>query len=528
MQAPIAKRVDSIAGRVMLFSLAIYALFAPHSIAITQTASLLGLVAWCVKLAANRNFRFARTAIDIAIFGFFACCVVSSFLSYDPLVSVKGLKSPAFFFAFYLVSNNVSTPRFAKFLAFALVGSCLINVAYSAGQLAAGRGIRIDSISEDSPMAYRGLSVGDVILEADDQKVSSLSDLSAIVDSGRGALRIKYLRTEAVLEKPVSRKALREAITSGAGLGLTTSPGRNFRITGFYSHYETYAEVLQLIAALAVGMFIAHPRKFSVRGLWIAAAILLIGAALVMTSTRAALAGLAFAVFVMAVASARRSAILAAIAGIVILAPVAFFMVERARGISVLDPQEQSTAWRLEVWREAFGMIKNHPVVGIGKGSEAKLKTSLGLYDEGRLPPGHFHSTPIQIATWWGLPALVFYFAVMAILFVAILRSARRLKTSGQYPLWGIQLGCLGALAAFNVSSLVHFNFGDGEVVMAFWLLMGLAFAVQRIAAGERSFDLQPERRSALPAEDSSHRSPLLEPATASEPSVQAARAKHS
>jgi len=524
---PIAKRVDSIAAGVVLFSLALYALFAPHSIAVTQTASLLGLVAWCVRLAVIRNFRLARTAIDVAILGFFACCVVSSFLSYDPLVSVKGLKSPAFFFAFYLVCNNVSTPRFAKFLGVALVGSCLISVAYSAGQLAAGRGIRINSISENSPLANRGMSVGDVILEADDQKVNSLADFAAIVDAGRGSLRITYLRTEAVAETSVRRQALREATTSGAGLGLTTSPGRNFRVSGFYSHYETYAEVLQLIAALAVGMFIAHPRKFSVRGLLIAAAILLIGSALVMTSTRAALVGLAVAVFVMAVASARRSAILAAIAGIVILAPVAIFMVERARGISVLDPQEQSTAWRLEVWREAFGIIKDHPVVGIGKGSEAKLKTSLGLYDEGRLPPGHFHSTPIQIATWWGLPALVFYFAVMAILFVAILRSARRLRVSDQYQLWGIQLGCLGALAAFNVSSLVHFNFGDGEVVMAFWLLMGLAFAVQRIAA-EPSADSQPKHRSALPAEDNSHRSPLLEPAAASEPSVQAAGAKQS
>ena len=524
---PIAKRVDSIAGGVVLFSLALYALFAPHSIAITQTASLIGLVAWCVRLAANRTLRISRTALDVAILGFFACCVVSSFLSYDPLVSIKGLKSPAFFFAFYLVSNNITSSRFAKFLAFALVGSCLISVAYSAGQLAAGRGIRIDSISEDSPLANRGLLLGDVIVEADDQKTNSLADFTSIVEAGRGAIRIKYLRTEAVAEIPVRRQALRQAITSGAGLGLTTSPGRNFRVSGFYSHYETYAEVLQLIAALAVGMFIGLRGKFSLQGFLIAAAILLIGSALVMTSTRAALAGLAAATLLMAIASARRRVIVAAVAGILILAPAAIFMVERARGISVLDPQEQSTAWRLEVWREAFGIIKDHPVVGIGKGSEAKLKTSLGLYDEGRLPPGHFHSTPIQIATWWGLPALVFYFAVMTILGIAILRSTRTLKAAGRFQLWGIQLGCLGALVAFNLSSLVHFNFGDGEVVMAFWLLMGLAFAIQRIAE-EPFVGSQSERGSMLPEEDSSHRNRFPEPATAAEPSVQAARAKHS
>ncbi len=523
----ITKRVDSITGGVVLFSLAVYALFAPHSIAITQSASLLGLVAWCIRLAAKGEFRLARTPVDVAILGFFACCVVSSFLSYDPLVSVKGLKSPAFFFAFYLVSNNVRGPRFARFLAFALVGSCLINVAYSAGQLAAGRGIRIDTMSQDSPLSNRGLMVGDVILEADDRKVETPGDLAAIISSGRGVLRLKYQRTEAVALTTVRRQGLKQALTSGVGLGLTTSPGRNFRVTGFYSHYETYAEVLQLIAALAVGMLLAYPGKRSGLAFFLTLSILLLSAALVMTATRAALAGLGIAVLAMALVSSHRRAILTAAAAFLILASVAFLMVERTRGISVLDPQEQSTAWRLEVWREAFGLIKNHPVVGIGKGSEGKLKRSLGLYDEGRLPQSHFHSTPIQIAAWWGLPALIFYFALMCILFVTMLRSSRRLKAAGQWDLWGIQLGCLGALVAFNVSSLVHFNFGDGEVVMVFWLLMGLAFAVQRMVSQE-SGDWRPASRSALPAEDSSRKSPLLEQAAASEAGPRAAKAEHS
>jgi hypothetical protein len=523
---PVSKRVDSITGGIVVFSLVAYALFAPVSIAITQSASLLGLVAWCIRLASRREFRLARTPIDVAILGFFACCVVSSFLSYDLLVSVKGLKSPAFFFAFYLVSNNVRSSRLAKFLAFALVGACLITVANSAGQLAVGRGIRIDSLSEDSPLANRGLLVGDVILEADDQRVNTAADLEAIVVSGRGGLRLKYQRTEAVTSTTVRRQKVKQALTSGAGLGMTTSPGRTFRVSGFYSHYETYAEVLQLIAALAVGMFLAFPRKRSGLAVFLALSILLLSAALVMTATRAALAGLGIAVLAMALASAHRRAILTAATAFLILASVAFLMVERTRGISVPDTQEQSTAWRLEVWREALGLIKDHPVVGIGKGSEGKLKTSLGLYDKGRLPQSHFHSTPIQIATWWGLPALIFYFAFMCILFVTILRSSRKLKSAGQLDLWGIQLGCLGALVAFNVSSLVHFNFGDGEVVMVFWLLMGIAFAVQRMVSLETA-DLQPAHMPALPAEDSSRKSPLPEQAAASEAGVRAATAEH-
>ncbi|MFY9573540.1 MAG: O-antigen ligase family protein, partial [Blastocatellia bacterium] len=381
---------------VITFCLVMYALFAPHSIAITQGAYLLGMAAWAVQLAATRAVSIRRTPVDIALFGFFACCVVSSFFSYDPLVSIKGLRSPAFFLAFYFVSNKIRSVRFARFLVMAIIVSCLVNVAYSGVKLAVGRGVQIDSINSESPFSDERIKVGDVILEADGQPVDSQEDLVRIIDSQRGRLRLKLRRTEAIIETSIPRQAIKAAAGQGfERLGITTSPGRNFRITGFYSHYETYAEVLQLIAALAVGMLIATPNGRTATGWFLIAAIPLLTIALILTSTRAALAGLAAGVALMALANRSRRVALTALASIVIGLPLALVAVEHSRGISVFDPEEGSTAYRLEVWREAFGIIKDNPLVGIGKGSEAKLKESLGLYDEGRLPPGHFHSTPV-------------------------------------------------------------------------------------------------------------------------------------
>ena len=40
--------------------------------------------------------------------------------------------------------------------------------------------------------------------------------------------------------------------------------------------------------------------------------------------------------------------------------------------------------------------------------------------------------------------------------------------------LCGILLGGLGALTGFLASSLVNYNYGDGEAVMLFWWLMGV------------------------------------------------------
>jgi len=255
------------------------------------------------------------------------------------------------------------------------------------------------------------------------------------------------------------------------------------------------------------------------------AAALLIGVTLLFTSTRAAIIGLTVAVACMAYASSRRRVLLIGLVALILAAPIAYVMVERARGISFLDPEEGSFAWRLKVWPETFTIIADHPLFGIGKGSEGKLRDQWGLYDNGKLPPGHFHSTPIQIAVWWGLAALVLYYAMMAVFAVEMWRLTKRLQFDKRWPLWGVAMGGLGGLVAFNISSLVHFNFGDGEVVMMFWLLTGMTFAVRRIAS-EQDVPLPTAHTQWPEATADSRRSPLPEPAASVEASVRAAKAK--
>jgi O-antigen ligase len=384
LQAARGKSIHNITERLIQFSLLMYALFAPHSIAITQGSFLLGAAAWGVQMLVSRESRPRKGPADVAILGFFACCVVSSFFSYAPLDSIKGLRSPAFFIAFFFVTWKVASVRFARILAIALVASCLLNVAYSGLQLLKGRGARIEAMKPDSPLLEGELQPGDVILEADSMRVDTAEDLSRIVDSNRGRVSIKYQRTEAVSTTTVSRRAIKQSPGEGAErLGVTTSPGRHFRVTGLYNHYETYAEVLQMIASLGIGLLIAYPRKRSGTGLFLAGSILLIAGALILTSTRAPIAGLALSAIVMAIVSFGRRAASIAVLLLIVLVPAALFVIERSRGISFIDLEEGSTAYRLAVWREAFGLIKRHPLLGIGKGSEGtpELRERFGLYE---------------------------------------------------------------------------------------------------------------------------------------------------
>ena len=41
----------------------------------------------------------------------------------------------------------------------------------------------------------------------------------------------------------------------------------------------------------------------------------------------------------------------------------------------------------------------------------------------------------------------------------------------------GLLMGALGGLVGFFTSGLVHYNWGDSEVIMVFYSIMGLALA---------------------------------------------------
>ncbi|HVF44157.1 MAG TPA: hypothetical protein VM936_14130, partial [Pyrinomonadaceae bacterium] len=62
----------------------------------------------------------------------------------------------------------------------------------------------------------------------------------------------------------------------------------------------------------------------------------------------------------------------------------------------------------------------------------------------------------------------------------ALLGALRRRAPEGWVER-GLLLGALGGLAGFVAGGLVHYNFGDSEVVMVFYFIMGLALAAVRL-----------------------------------------------
>src|SRR5882724_8901867 len=113
--------------RLIVCWLFVFALFAPHSIAVAQGAWLFGMTLWATRFLLFRRPRPWRTPIDYALLGFFIFSAISSLLSYEPMVSIGKLRAASLFTIVYLFVENIPSRRIARALVLTLIASCLIN-----------------------------------------------------------------------------------------------------------------------------------------------------------------------------------------------------------------------------------------------------------------------------------------------------------------------------------------------------------------------------------------------------------------
>ncbi len=487
--------------RAITFWLFMLAASAPHSIAATQFAWGCGLILWGARSLFRPRPAWPRGPVVYALLGFFALTLLSSLLSYDRATSVGKLRAASLFTIVLLVAGNVYTRRVLRLLALTLIVSCMVNVLYTFGERAVGRGFRLEGVGEESPLRDAlfvredgstdptPIQSGDIVLEIDGRKARAPEELAAALDNEREddslyAL-VKIYRVEWTPTLKVPRGRLLAGATALERLGVNNwSRGREWRAAGFYGHYTTYAEALQLIASLAVGLFIALRRKLRRKGILLAVAVAGMGGALLLTVTRASWLAFLVSAFVIVLAGAwsRRTVIILAACTLPIIV-AGLFVLRQQRGVGFIDGRDQSIAWRETVWREGFDLLRSSPrhlLVGVGMDSIKTHWREWGLFDQGRLPVGHMHSTPLQLAVERGVPALLAWLLLVALYAVMLLRLVRRTE-EGSWIERGVALGALGGLAGFVTSGVVHYNFGDSEVVMIFYFIMGLSLVAKRL-----------------------------------------------
>jgi O-antigen ligase len=368
-----------------------------------------------------------------------------------------------------------------------------VTVFLTAGQLALGKGVKVQGVSAASPLAkavFRTRTVkqptpivnGDTIWEVDGNPVGSPEALAAALASGSPIAKVRIYRVEWTPELELPRGQLLQGTNALDQLGISGwSRGRDWRATGFFNHWVTYAEVLQLIASLALGLLLALRQKRSLTGLLLALALIGLIFALGMTVTRASWIGFAVSAVAMLLLTSSRRTILIVGACAIPLVLGSVILLQQKRSIGFFDKQDQSTSWREMVWREGFQLLVSKPrhlLVGVGLDSIKGHWREWGLFDNGRQPIGHMHSNLLQIALERGVPALMVWLILFGVYLRTLWRIVRR-EAIDDFSR-GLAAGALGGALGFFTSGLVHYNWGDSEVVTVFYFIMGLCLIVER------------------------------------------------
>ena len=471
------------------------ALFAPHSVAVTQTAWLIGMALWVARFAFYPRPTLHRSPLDYAMLGFFILSGISAVFSYNPIMSIGKMRAASLFTIVYLVSQNVNSLRLVRLLTFTLIVSCMINVLFTAGWFAIGKGVKVEGVQPASPLSkavFRTRSVtrptpivdGDTIWKIDGRDVGSPEELASALASGAPTATVRIYRTEWMPELELPRGQLLAGADALQQLGISGwSRGRDWRATGFFSHWVTYSEVLQLISSLALGILIALRQKKSLIGLLLLVAVIGLLFALEMTLTRASWIGFAVSAVVMLMLTTSRRTILMVVAFAIPLVLASAFLLQQKRSIGFFDRQDQSTSWREMVWREGFDLLVSKPrhlVFGVGVDSIKGYWRQWGLFDNGRQPIGHMHSNLLQIALERGVPTLIVWLILLGLYVRMLWRQFRSSDFETEDFPRGLALGALGGAIGFFTSGMVHYNWGDSEVVTVFYFIMGLCLIVER------------------------------------------------
>lgn len=437
---------------------------------------------WLLRFAFYPRPKLQRTPVDYLLLGFFILSGLSSLLSYEPMVSIGKMRAASLFTIVYLFSQNLPSRRVIRVLALTLVGACMINLIFTGAQRLLGVGVKVYNLAEASPLYKAGVRHGDTLLTVDGVKLHDPQELvNELSKPDKKVVTVTAYRHEWMLPCKVPRGTLLAGNNALEQLGVGSwSKGRDWRASGFFGNFVTYAEVLQLILALTVGLFVALRRKRSLIGLGLLLALAGMVGALLLTVTRASWFAFIVSSAVILVLSVSRRAVLVAGVLAIPLILAGLFVLQQKRNVGFIDQQDQSISWRETVWREGFHLLLSKPrhlLVGIGMDSIKSHWREWGMFDQGRLPWGHMHSNPLEIALERGVPALLVWLALLFVYARTIWRMLRD-KTRLDWIEQGILLGALGGLAGFFVSGQVHYNWGDSEVIMIFYFLMGAVMAL--------------------------------------------------
>jgi hypothetical protein len=466
--------------RIAIAGFILFAVSAPHSIAAAEIGLGLAALGWLGRTLVTSRTGFRHTTLDLPIWLYLAWSIASAVLSQEPAISLAKLQTVSVLFVFYLAQAIISRGSVIVLVSL-MIASGVVGTLWSIMDLARGRGVVVESIAADSPFGETPLGVGDAVWRIRGSRVYSVAEIDDAIRNAPPGSRLTLSAISrgehAEWSGPEITAKFKERL-SPSGLAGSARTHR-FRASGWTRHYEAFAEILQILTQLSLGMALANLRRRGwINRLWFAAAAIL-GVGVALSAMRTVAAALAIGAAVVLWRAAKgRARLLTAVAVAAVLA-VAIVAVWQTRASNALRLEDNSVSLRWQVARIGLSRVMLHPLFGHGMDAMHNHWTEWGFPGSDMI---HMHSTPLQLAFDRGLPALVFWLWILVAFWLQCTRAEAAARGSSDVSRHGLLLGATGALAGFAVSSIVNYNIGTAVVALVFWWLMGM---ISIVAAGD-------------------------------------------
>jgi hypothetical protein len=479
----------------LFVSLAGLALCAPLSTKGAVNAFRAATIFWLI-LICTRKFKVLAQPLVLPLLLFLLFSGISTGLSTEPSLSWGRMRTVTLLVLAVLMAQVTISLRQLKILVGLLLGACLISVICTEWQYTFGIGVEpvVNAATASVSLAQLGLQKDDIIQGVNGKPTRTPRQLLSMLDQlpSDGGLQLLISRgspskhlTISVRQDKVLAHALRQP-------GTSLIVAHPLRAEGFLKHYFPYSEVLVLTGLLCWGLCLAAGSTSARFRIFMGFAFLAITEAVALTLTRISLLSLFVGALLIALLRTGRKNAVLIMLGFTLVAALGMHWVGKQRALTLFDPSDPGTEYRLLMWRDSFKLIRAHPLFGVGLDSVAGdwRRWDLEAYHRFDLK-SHFHSTPIQLAVECGLPTLVIWVWLMGAYLVFLLQLLARLRHANWFA-EGVTSGVLGGLVAFLLIAMVQYNFGDAEAMVVFWFCMGLVFAIQKTVVNATQDEMVP------------------------------------
>jgi putative inorganic carbon (HCO3(-)) transporter len=245
---------------------------------------------------------------------------------------------------------------------------------------------------------------------------------------------------------------------------------RNGRAVGPRGHPLTYAEGLIpafFIFLLGLTAQKSDQKMFFKKG-WAAVGWVLVSAGIVLSQARGVWLGLLGGLLVMGAMAFRKSPLKRLLLILLIAAPLVVAVSPRIRSRlfsifsssqgTVSDQQSKNT--RLEIWRQAWTSMKEHPITG--RGLEGARFNIVQPWTNIKSVWTEAHNIYLQCGVEMGWVGLALFIWIMILVGKTIIESSSSWRPA-----------ILASVVALWVAGLTESWMGDKEVAMIFWALVG-------------------------------------------------------